>query len=199
MARAASLLPRRPTSVVALALLVTTGCSSHYQPQLGPRLSVILDGGSIAYVRDGQKYPHGFMGGGLVEAVEDDPEAKEAAETHRSYMTSGFIVYLVGTACLVAGVVVAIDTIDDPEPHGDKDAIAAGGVLCGLTGGIAGAALMAAGVPYQYDAINIYNDNVERRRAAQPLPMLPPGYVPYVPVPSPAPLPSAPPAPTGAQ
>ncbi|MCL4752731.1 MAG: hypothetical protein KJ015_21405 [Myxococcales bacterium] len=175
--------------------LMTASCSSRYQPQTGPRLSIVMDEGSLTYVRDGQKFKHGMMGGGLVEAVEDDPEAKEAAERYHSRMTSGFVLYLVGTGCLITGMVVGLSTIDERERHSDKDAIAAGGLLCGVAGLVVGASLLASGMPYQYDAVNIYNDNLERRRAIMLPPPAPPGYVPYAPVPVPAPAPPAPPAP----
>ncbi len=184
------------TAVDALVLclaLTSASCSSRYQPQTGPRLAVVMDEGSLTYVRDGQKFKHGMMGGGLVEAVEDDPEAKEAAEKYHSRMTSGFVLYLVGTGCLITGMVVGLSTIDEREPHSDKDALAAGGLLCGVAGLIAGASLLAAGIPYQYDAVNIYNDNLDKRRAIMLPPPGLPGYVPYAPVPVPAPTPVGPP------
>lgn len=182
---------------LALCVLVTTAsCSSQYRPHTGPRLSVVMDEGGMAYERDGQRFKHGFAGGGLVDAVENDPEAKQAADRYQSRMTSGLILYLVGTGCLVTGMVVGLSTIDDRSDHSGKDAVAVGGVLCGVAGLIAGASLMASGMPYQWDAINIYNDNLEKRRAIFPAP--PPAYVPYAPVPSPppaAPPPPPPPAP----
>lgn len=183
--------------LAGLLAISIAGCSSQYQPQLGPRLSVMLDEASVTYVRDGQKFKHGFMGGGLVEAVEDDPEAKEAAEKYQSRTTSGFVVYIVGTACLLTGMYAGFSTIDDREPHREKDALAVGGLLCGVAGLITGVALLASGAPYQYDAINIYNDNLEKRRAIMlpPMRLPPPGYVPYAPVPVPAPPGATPPPP----
>lgn len=182
------------TEAVALTLVVSMGCSSRYRPVDGPRLSVVMDEGSVTYVRDGQRFKHGMMGGGLVEAVEDDPEAKEAAETYNSRLTSGFVLYLVGTGCLITGMIAGFSTIDDRGDHSERDAVAAGGLLCGVAGLIAGASILASGIPYQYDAINIYNDNLEKRRAIMLPPPGPPGYVPYAPVPVPAPKPA--PAPT---
>ncbi|MCC6902590.1 MAG: hypothetical protein IT377_26700 [Polyangiaceae bacterium] len=180
---------------LALGLLMATAsCSSQYRPHTGPRLSVLMDEGGVAYERDGQRFKHGFAGGGLVEAVEDDPEAKQAAERYQSRMTSGLILYLVGTGCLVTGTVVGLSTIDERDDHSDKDAVAAGGLLCGVAGLIAGASLLASGMPYQWDAINIYNDNLEKRRAIFPLPG-PPGFVPYAPIPAPVPAPAPAPVP----
>ncbi len=181
---------------VAICLVVaTTSCSSSYQPQMGPRLSIAMDEGSLTYVRDGQRFKHGFTGGGLVEAVEDDPEAKQAADRYQSRVSSGLVLYLVGTGCLVTGMVVGFDTLRDRESSATKDAVLAGALVCGVAGLIAGGSLLASGMPYQWDAINIYNDNLERRRAIVLPPAGPPGYVPYSPVPVPLPTPTLTPPP----
>jgi hypothetical protein len=195
MAHASSQICTARDAVALCLMLSIGGCSSQYQPQMGPRLSVVLDEGGITYVRDGQRFKHGFMGGGLVDAVEDDPEAKEAAEKYHSRMTSGFVLYLVGTGCLLTGMFVGLSTIDERERHDGKDAIALGGLACGAAGLIAGASLLASGIPYQYDAINIYNDNLDQRRAIMLPPAAMPVPAPYVPVLVPPPAPPAPPAP----
>jgi hypothetical protein len=197
-----------PRALAFGLILTTVSCTSHYQPVTGPRLSVVLEDGAPTYVRDGRKFKHGITGGGLVDAVEDDPEAKKAAETFNSRTTTGLVLYLVGTGCLLTGLFVGVGTLDDRDRNSDRDALAAGGILCGVAGLLTGGGLIASGMPYQYDAINIYNDNLERRRAIMlpppgplgpPAPPGPPGYVPYapvpVPMPAPLPLPTRPPPP----
>ena len=190
---------RRSATALLVALSVGA-CSSQYQPQTGPRLSVVMDEGSLTYVRDGQRFKHGFMGGGLVEAVEDDPEAKEAAQKYQSRMTSGFVLYAVGTVCLLTGMIAGFSTIDDRGNHEGTDAVAAGGLLCGVAGLVTGASLLASGMPYQYDAVNLYNDNLEKRRWVMTPRPAPPGYVPYAPVlvPPGPPARAAPPPPPSA-
>ena len=200
MAHASSLTCTARNGLALLAVAALVSCSTKYQPQLGQRLSVVIEGGSPVYVRDGKKFEHGFAGSGLVDAVEDDPEAKEAAETYHGRMTSGFALYLVGAACLITGVSVGLSHIDDNQRSDSADALTVGGILCGFAGMISGAALLVSGQPYQMDAINIYNDDVERKRmfVAPPMPIGPPGYVPYAPVPvlpATRPVPSAPPPP----
>ncbi len=149
-------------------------------------MSIVMDNGTPAYQRDGERYPHGFAGGGLVDAVESDEQAREAAETYHSRMTSGFILTLTGTACAIGGVIL----LTPPENRTDTEtAIGTGALVCALGTLIAGSVLVITAQPYQYDAINIYNDHVEQRR------MMPPPY--YVPV-APPPAVQPPPAPPGA-
>lgn len=180
-------------SVAILLALSLGACSTQYQPRTGPRISVVMEGGSPAYARDGKTYKHGFAGSGLVEAVSDDAQAREAAETYSGRMTSGFLFSVVGTACFTAGLILSVQTIDDHERDGSKDAVIAGALLCGVAGLITGSVLLASAQPYQWDAINIYNDNLEARR-----PILPPTWPSGPPTPVPlgtpgTPIPLAPP------
>jgi len=180
-----------------LSLTLLSACSTRYQPNAGPRLSVVMESGSLAYSRDGRTYRHGFAGSGLTEAVEGDVEAREAAEKYQSRMTSGFVLTLVGTGCLLTGMITGIESIDDDRRSDGKDALIGGTLLCGLAGMIAGAALLASAQPYQWDAINIYNDHVERRRPwwlgpTPPVPYGPPSVVPPPPPPPPLPAPTVP-------
>jgi len=179
--------------LVAVVALAVTACSTRYQPQLGPRVSVVMEGGTPAYVRDGKTYPHGFAGSGLVEAVGDDAEAREAAETYQSRMTSGFVLYLVGTGCLLTSVLVGAPTLDENDRSSSKDAVIGGTLICALAGLISGGVLLASAQPYQLDAINIYNDNVERRRVWVPTGV---PYAPPVVAPPAAPVAPPPAAPT---
>ena len=195
---------RGPTRGIALALSVAlAGCSTHYQPLAGPRVSVVLDSGNPAYVRGGKTYSHGFAGGGLVDAVGDDPEAREAAETYHSRMTTGLVLTLVGTACLLTGTVmftsaIASDRTDTAnDSHSTRDALTVGALLCAAGTVIAGSVLLTTAQPYQWDAINIYNDHAEQRRAPPPWPYANGAgpLVPRAPVPAPPPAPPPPPPP----
>lgn len=191
-------------AAVLSCVVTTQACSTHYVPQPGPRLSVIMDGGQVAYARDGKKFNNGFFGGGLVKAVEDDPEAREAAETYRGRNVGGFVSTLVGELCLIGGLVTFAANADSQNTS--TNYLAVGAVACGLAGVITGSVLFLTAQPYQWDAINIYNDNVERRRPVwvtlPPPPLLAPTTSPSaVPpatqpptVPSPTPPPTAPPS-----
>lgn len=184
--------------VAVVTAVALAGCSTHYQPMAGPRISTIVQGGQPTYVRDGREYPHGFFGGGLVDAVEGDPEATEAAETYRDRNVGGFVALMVGSACLVGGIgALAVSAGQDNTsgtPH-TADYVAGGAILCGLAGLIAGSIVMASGQTYQFDAVNIYNDHMEQRLRVPyyppPFVPLPPGTAPASPT-APAPPPPAP-------
>jgi hypothetical protein len=196
--------------------LAAAGCSTHYMPARGPHLRTIVEGGQLVYVHDGQEFSHGFAGGGLVDAVASDPQAKEAAETYEDHNVAGFVLDLGGTVVMIGGALAFGIAESDYQAGRSRDtsAEAIGGTafVAGLAAAITGIALIASAQPYQYDAINIYNDHVDERLRASPLryepppgyPLpprysLPPGYVPR-PAPSgaPAPAPSAAPAPAAA-
>jgi len=187
---------------VLLACALLSACSSHYKPARSPRVSVVMQGGNVAYERDGETHSIGFMGNGLVEAVEDDPEAREAAETFRARAITGVSLMIVGTACLLGGMVLAIGDIDRQQEDrtNGRTAAEAGLVTCGIGGLIGGSVVLLTAQPYQYDAVNIYNDNVDQRRMWYPPP--PPWTPQVVPAPQPpqpaAPPPPAPSAPTPA-
>ncbi len=194
--------------VAAVVLAASSACSTHYTPRAGPRISMVMEGGSPAYTKNGKVYKHGFAGGGLVEAVSDDAEALEAAETYQSRTTTGFLLVLAGTVCLTASIVLVATRDPFDERDASNDRLAVGTALCGLGGYIGGAAVLASGQPYHFDAINIYNDKVDKRRFrpsggygapphTQPVPYAPPpGVAPQRPAPvAPPPVAQPPPAP----
>jgi hypothetical protein len=164
---------------VALLAVASFGCSTHYQPRPSYRVSVVMDGGNLAYAKNGQTIEHGFLGGGLVEAVEDDPQALEAAETYQGRMTGGFIAHVVGLACIVGGSAYALSSQNEENGFfkSDQGTIFLTALGCWVAGSITGSSLILSAQPYHYDAINIYNDNLEARiRAAPPVtaPLPPP-------------------------
>ena len=136
-----------------------------------------------------------------MDAVEDDPQALEAAETHHEHMVGGVIAYGAGLVCLIGGLTwaLAADPNDeDNKLNSQQTAIAIGALGCWAAGLVTGSVLISVGQPYQWDAINIYNDNREMRdrRSLPPLPP-PPSGIP--PVPAPRPTATAAPPPTAPQ
>lgn len=178
----------RPATLVAIAA-IACGCSTHYAPQPGARLSVVMSGGMPAYQKGGQLYPHGFAGSGLMDAVADDPEALEAAETYHDRNVGGLVALAAGLVCGVAGAaVISTDDPDDPDPA--RTAIGLGALACMLGGLITGTVLVATAQPYQWDALNIYNDHVDQRlHMLRCSPHYCPPVWPGYPAPAPAPLP----------
>ncbi len=189
----------RPVSLLSIVLLVA-GCATQYKPRPGPRVSITMSGGSPVYVRDGQEFPAGFAGGGLVEAVGDDAEAREAAETYQSRTVTGIVLVGVGALCAIGGLILLAPEVgkSSSDRSTSRTSVAAGALACAITGMIAGSILAASGQTYHWDAINIYNDHAEERllrRYAVPTPGYPPGVVPPGVTPAPGVLMPAPPAP----
>lgn len=176
-------------------MLAAAACSTQYRPQPGPRVSVVLENSNLAYARDGKTYPHGFAGDGLVEAVSDNPRAREAAETYRSRLTSGFVLTLIGTVCLATAAVAVVPTYAADDPPAGAQALVVGAAACGLAGLISGGALLGSAQTYHWDAINMYNDDLERRAPPPFWPYPPPGPPTVVPLGSATAVPLAPPPP----
>lgn len=177
------------------ALALASGCSTQYTPEPSPRISVVMVAGMPAYQKNGETISHGFAGSGLVEAVEDDPEALDAAETYHGRSVGGLIAVLAGLACGIGGV--AVIASDDGGSDDQRTTIGGAALVCMLGGTIAGLILISTAQPYQWDAINIYNDNVERRRRRTWYPAYPayppaPPRAPATLPPPPAPPPQAP-------
>ncbi len=154
-------------SAIAGVLACTTACSSAYIPQPGPRLSVVMESGSLAYVRDGKTYEGGFLGGDIEEAVSGNPRAEEYAHEYKSGLVTGFAMSMVGIAGMLGGVSFAAA---DAARSNDTSTpltgllIAGGGALLDLIG----LALMINAVPHLYDAINAFNDGVPTATARAP-------------------------------
>ncbi len=148
----------RILAVVAV-LVMFTGCSSHYQPRPGPRISQVLKDGQITYVRDGVAYPHGLFGTGLVKAVQGNRRAEHAARTYHQRGVRGLISYLLTSACAVVGSVTWTAAVVE----GDDDlALVGGGVAIGCAVGMfVSLGYMVSGIGYRDDAVNMYNDDIE--------------------------------------
>jgi hypothetical protein len=159
----------RMVAVVSLASLAA--CSSHYIPRSRGRVSVVMQGGALAYARDDEVHPHGFFGGGLQDAVRGNPAAEADAAEYHDRMRDGFIATILGAVCLPVSVgYLAASSVGEDKPDDDAATIGVGAAL-GCT------ALMFGGMfyslsaePYRWDAINRFNDG-------EPQPVQgPPGY-----------------------
>jgi len=153
---------------IALVLALIAGCSSQYMPRAPGLVAVTVQDGKLVYMRDGQSYPHGLLGGGLVDAVAGNPLAVAAARHYHAHMRDGFIVAMLGLAAMFGGT-VAFTTSLDSENGGNRGAIGAGCILGGMVMALVGAAYAAGAEPYRWDAINLFNDG------ARAVPSGPPG------------------------
>lgn len=164
------------TLTVALSLLAPA-CNSSYMPRSQGRVATVMQDGKINYVRDGRVYRHGFLGGGLVDAVRGNPAAEHAANTYYSRNRDGLLISLAGLVCTAASSAYLVSQLADPygESNGDANIGLPITLMAGcMIASYGGIFYMASGRPYQFDAINIFNDGPPCR------PALPPGVViPY--------------------
>jgi hypothetical protein len=152
-----------PYSVCAIAGLVgsTPACSSAYIPQPGPRLSVVMESGSLAYMRDGKKYEGGMLGGDIEEAVRGNPRAEQYAHDYKSGMVTGFALSMLGIAGMAGGLTV--EGIQEAnQPTGSQNVPVTGLVIfgAGLLLDLVGSSIMLGAVPHLYDAVNAFNDGL---------------------------------------
>ena len=89
-------------AATVFVLCSTVGCASSYLPQPSPRVSVVMDGGSYAYTRDGQKYSGGLFGGDIDKAVKGNKAAEKYAHEYKTGMATGFALTVIGLAGLLA-------------------------------------------------------------------------------------------------
>ncbi len=154
------------------ALSLAAGCSTHYLPQARGRVLTIMQGGQLAYVRDGRIIQRGALGHGLIDAVRGNPAAERAARTHYQRNRDGLMMSLSGLACTAFGAGwLAYELQDGTEqvPQSNLTLPMITTVGC-LVLSYAGVFYMASGQPYALDAINIFNDGPTCT------PRLPPGY-----------------------
>ncbi len=166
----------RARAVVLVALLAPTslGCASSYVPRPGPHVALVQDGGTISYVREGVKYDGGIFGGDIEEAVSGSPRAETYAREYKTGMTTGFVLTMVGALGFVGGAGL-LGGEEAQTTNWDSTATTALVVmLSGLVVELVGAGIAARAQTHLYDAVNVYNDDVDtgRLRAA------PPGYGP---------------------
>ena len=159
--------------VAVVALLAA--CSSHYIPRSRGRVGVVMQGGTPAYVRDGEVHPHGFFGAGLEEAVRGNPGAERDAAEYHDRMRDGFLATIVGSVCMPVAVgYLAAESVQD-QPSTMNQNIAIGAAL-GCTALMFGGLFWAVSAePYRWDAINRFNDTE--------LPPGPPGFAQAQPLP----------------
>lgn len=124
---------------------------------------MMMQNGQIAYVRDGQVYPHGFLGGGLEHAVAGNPNAVRAAAEYTDRLKLGLLGIFGGMVCSVTAMTYALrDLGDDPDTSDRNDRNDVPNTLwlslgCSVVM-ILGAGYAASAEPYRWDAVNLFND-----------------------------------------
>jgi hypothetical protein len=163
----------RTTALVASCALAA--CSSQYVPQARGHVAMTIRDGKYVYVRDGNTYEHGLLGGGLVGAVQGNPAAVAAATEYHSHMKTGFIAVLLGSLVSLGGIVYTTASIAGDRTDNNTGTNAAIG-LSAMIGGLIvmsiGSIYLAGAEPYRWDAINLFNDGADMQQSG------PPGYAP---------------------
>jgi hypothetical protein len=146
---------------IALVCLALTACSSSYLPQSRGRVAIVMRDGRQAYARDGQIIEHGFLGGGLAEAVHGHPGAMVAANEYRDRLKWGLLGTFGGLGCMLGGLAYAAARADARDDGDDLTAGTKRGLWISLGCSIVlivGAAYLGTAEPYRWDAINMFND-----------------------------------------
>lgn len=138
---------------------------------------MIYEGGQVAFVRDGKHYQGLFIGNALLDAVEGNPRAEQEARKARNLEVGGFVVTLGGLGVVASGIAVEANSHPVDEHAGVVTALLLSGLACELVG----LGMTLSSQPHFYDAMNMYNDDIDRALA-------PPVLVPVAPRPFPAPL-----------
>jgi hypothetical protein len=158
--------------ICALGILATLapfalGCSASYRPLASPRVSLVMEGGQYAYVRDGNEYSGGLLGGDIEEAVRGNEKAEEYAHEYKNGMLTGFLLTLLGLAGVGTGA--AITGEQSAETRGGQSLPPTGLLVMG--GGLLvetiGLIVELSAQPHLTDAINAYNDGLGLGPAAQ--------------------------------
>jgi hypothetical protein len=154
--------------VVLLTFACGQGCASSYQPVKSPRIATVVAGGQPTFVKDGVHFGSQVWGTGLVDAVHGNPQAEHHARVGRNLIAGGFVLSLAGLGSEIGGLAVLIHE-HDQHSEAAPSAVAVGLVVGGLIAALTGSALIMAGQPHLYDAINIHNDSVDVPPTTAPL------------------------------
>ena len=157
------MLQRLGLPAATLACTLSIGCTSDYLPRPGPRLSMVMDSGRVTYVRDGNKYEGGFLGGDIEAAVQGSPRAEEYASEYKTGMVTGFALTVLSAAGLVAGAVLTGTEAGDQESINDSRSPVPGLLVLGgsLVLDVAAVIVLMNAQPHLFDAINAYNDDLK--------------------------------------
>lgn len=156
--------------------LAASGCFSSGHAGRDPRkVYVTIQDGQRGYTKAGQFHREWGFGGSLVDVVGDHPEAARAARTFRGRAVGGFLMAMGGLLCMPTALATGLaGSIDDDDGLSSTYGYIIIG--CGVLA-IAGTVYLASGMPYQLDAVNIYNDAVDAQGVPwppPPAPQLPP-------------------------
>jgi hypothetical protein len=147
--------------VAALTALASAGCATTYEPKT-PHVAVVRGIFHHGYLKDGVYYPGGWFGGNVGEAVKGVPEAERHAEAYKTLST-------VGSLCIFGSEAIGISAsvVSATAQRGEtRDNVSTGLIIGSITALVTGITLHFISEHHLYDAANIYNDELDRRKAA---------------------------------
>ena len=160
----------RAVRSVGVALLVAQlACAgaATYQPRPSPRIAVVHINGRV-YVRDGQRYEIGLLGGGAEELVASNDTAVALARKHRRKQIWSMSLFGVGLGTAIAG-----NTLFWTADAGDERRGLAL-VWLSLIPIVASAVFFNSARHDLDNAVNIYNDALDGPIAPDAFDPLPP-------------------------
>lgn len=136
---------------VALAVLAT-GCAATYQPQPSRRIALVHTSGRV-FVRDGQRFEVGMLGGGAEALVAgNDLALSRARKLRRDSILAGSF-YGLGVATFVTGAVFLTGD--------DERGLSTGLMLGSLAPLIVSGVFFASARRELLNAVNVYNAALE--------------------------------------
>jgi hypothetical protein len=148
----------RNAAVASLAAFAAS-CSTGYFPRPSAGIRMTMSDGSPVFWKEGKLVQKGIFGEGLAAAMTEVPEAQEQARTWRSRNITGIVLASVGGALMIGGAAI----IDPGAGFNARNTATFSMLLGGLVLALSGAITGASGQARLFDALNLYNDKVERR------------------------------------
>jgi hypothetical protein len=146
---------------LGLLTALAGACASEHDLATSPLVRLEQTPAGLAFLRGEDRYEHGAFGGGLCSAVEGVPAAEEHAEASSMLVTGGLLLGL-GSATLAGASIASAVQVEAGEDGLDTPlALATGAVALSVLSSI----LYENGTTRALDAVNTYNDGVQRARS----------------------------------
>jgi hypothetical protein len=145
----------RAARAVGVALLVAqVGCATSYEPRRSPRIAAVHVNGRV-FVRDGQRYEIGILGGNGEALVGGNEAATALMRKHRTKQIWGVSLLGLGIAAGITGQVM----FQTADPHDRGPGVLVGALA--LFPVLAAAVVVASSRHDLANAVNLYNDALE--------------------------------------
>jgi hypothetical protein len=149
---------RKISTLVAICSALGVGCASSYTPREPGRIHFVRTAGGRVLEKDGKRYGMSGLASDPILAVSGNPAAEEHARTFVSRTQTSGIVFLLGVAVAVPGL-----ALNTTEPgHMDRKIAARGSAGAGMAAAMGALIAIVLSRHHLYDAVNIYNDGIER-------------------------------------